>query len=121
MSDMRRSGGFTLLEVLVTVIVLTSGVIAVMWALNAGMYAATDAENVDLALAIAQARMEVVKNTPFAGLVDSGPAADPNFSAFSVTVSVAEGQDPMRVDVTAAWNEKGGQSSLALTTLVTNY
>lgn len=113
--------GFTLLEVLITVIILTVGIVAILWAFSAGMYATTDIENVDLALNIAQAKMEEIKNTPFANLEDSGPTADPNFANFNVTVNVAEGQNPMQVDVTVAWQVKGGQTSISLTTLITNY
>lgn len=113
--------GFTLLEVLITLVILSGGVIAISQAFSTGMLASTDVENVDLALNIAQAKMEDIKNTAFAGLTDSGPAADPNFSRFNVTVDVQEGQDPMQIVVTAAWNVKGGQTSVALTTLRTNY
>lgn len=113
--------GFTLLEVLIATVILTVGVAAIIWAFSAGMYATTDIENVDLALNIAQAKMEEIKNTPFVSLVDSGPTADANFSRFSTTVNVAEGQNPMQVDVTVAWNVKGGSTNITLTTLVANY
>jgi len=110
--------GFSLLEVLVALIVLVTGVVAISGAFSAGILSSTDVENVDLALNIAQAKMEEVKNTAFASLADSGPTADPNFSDFNVTVGVAEGTNPMQVEVTVAWNAKGGQPSIMLTTLV---
>ena len=113
--------GFTLLEVLIATIIFTVGVIAIMWAFSSGMFASSDVENVDLALNIAQAKMEEIKNTAFGSLADSGPTADANFPRFSTTVNVAEGQNPMQVDVTVAWNVKGGQTNIALTTLVTDY
>jgi len=96
-------------------------VVAIIWALNSGIYATSDVENVDLALNIAQAKMEEIKNTAFGSLADSGPTADVNFPRFSTTVNVAEGQNPMQVDVTVAWEVKGGQTSIVLTTLVANY
>jgi len=112
--------GFTLLEVLITIIILTVGVIALSQAFSTGLLASTDVEDMSHALGIAQAKMEEVKNTSFGSLADSGPTADPNFSNFNVTVGVAEGDDPMQVDVTVSWNAKGGQSSVVLTTLVTS-
>ena len=113
--------GFTLLEVLIATVIFTVGVIAIIWALNSGIYATSDIENVDLALNIAQAKMEEVKNTPFASLADSGPTADANFSRFSTTVNVAEGQNPEQVDVTVNWDVKGGSTGFTLTTLIADY
>ena len=113
--------GFTLLEVLITIIIFSAGVIAICWAFSTGMSASTDVEDVDLALNIAQAKLEQLRNTAFASLVDSGPTADANFSNYNVTVNVAEGQNPMQVDVTVAWNVKGGSTNIVLTTLVANY
>jgi len=112
---------FTLLEVLSATVIFTISVTAIIRALNLGIYAASDTENIDLVLNIAQAKMEEIKNTSFASLIDSGPTADANFPRFSTAVNVAEGQNPMQVDVTVAWEARGGQSSIVLTTLVANY
>ena len=109
------------MEVMIAVVILAGGTIAVCQAFSSGLLASADAENVDLALNIAQAKMEQIKNTSFASLADSGPAADPNFANFNVTVNVAEGQNPMAVDVTVAWNVSGGQTNVTLTTLAANY
>ena len=118
---MFKRGGFTLLEILIALIILVGGVIAISRAFSTGLFATTDIENVDLALNIAQAKTEEIKNTPFANLSDSGPNPDPNFPNFSVSVDVAEGQDPMQVNVTVAWQTKGGETNVALITLVADY
>ena len=69
------------------------------------------------ALAIAQAQMEQVMNTDPDAIAASGPAADPTFPNYTVTVAVA-GTNPKQVDVTVAWTPQGGQTSLTFTTLV---
>lgn len=125
--------GFTLLEVLITIIILTIGVIALTSAFSSGILAATDAENVDLALNIAQAKMEEIKNAGYASLADSGPAAadtDPNspLSRFDVTVDAGVPADPRQVDVTVEWEAQSGVKhgqipsvSITLTTQLANY
>ncbi len=117
----RVRNGFSLLELMTALLIFTAGVIAIIWAFSAGMSAVSDIENIDLALNIAQAKMEEIKNTPFANLTDSGPAADSRFSNFNTAVNIAEGQNPMRVDVTVAWNVKGGSTNITLTTLAASY
>jgi hypothetical protein len=72
-------------------------------------------------LNIAQAKMEQIKNTDFVNLTSSGPAIDANFTRFSTTVNVAQGQNPMQVDVTVSWAVKGGQTNVTLTTLAASY
>lgn len=109
------------MEVLITTIILAIGVAGIIWAFSAGMYATTDVENIDLALNIAQAKMEEIKNTAFASLADSGPAVDANFPRFSTTVNVAEGQNPMQIEVTVNWDVQGGSTGFTLTTLIADY
>lgn len=120
-----RNHGFSLLEILITIIILTIGVIAISGAFSAGMFTSTDVENVDLALNIAQANMETIKNQNFADIDTDAEistlVSNYGFSNFTVSGDVAEGQDPMQVDVTVTWNVKGGQTSITLTTLVANY
>ncbi len=112
--------GFTLLEVLISLLVLTLGVFGIFYAFSAGLLTTTEVEGMDLALNIGQAKMEQIKDIAYAGIVSSASTPDPNFPNFSVAVASTAG-DPKQVDVTVAWNVKGGQTSLVLTTLVANY
>ena len=48
-------------------------------------------------------------------------AADSNFPDFSVSVDVTEGATPLPVTVSVFWNVPGGQESVVLTTLRTDY
>ena len=116
-----KKRGFTLLEVLIATAIFSVCVTALIGAFSAGMFATSDVENIALALNIAQARMEQIKNTDFGNVSNSGPTADANFPRFSTTVNAAIGQNPMQVDVIVGWQVKGGQTNITLTTLVANY
>ena len=122
---MLKKRGFTLLEVLLATVVISVGVIALVSAFSSGLSVSTNVENMDLALDIARANMEMVKNKSFINIDTdaeiSSLVSNLGFSNFTVTADVAEGQNPMQVDVTVSWNVKGGQTSQTMTTLVTNY
>lgn len=109
------------MEILITIVLITAGIFAVTRGFSVGLLAAGDAENTRLALDIAEAKMEEVKNTPFANLSDTGPSPDPSFPNFNVKTDISEGQNPMPVAVTISWQAKSGQTSIDLTTLVANY
>ena len=111
--------GFTLLEVLIAIVVLSIGVMSIVWAFSAGMYASTDISNTDTALNIAQAKMEEVKNIPFGDLVNS-ITNNYYFSGFTTTVDVAEEATGIKqVNVIVSWPAKGGDVAITLATLVT--
>lgn len=125
--------GFTLLEVIIATVILTVGVVALMWAFSAGMFATTDVENVDLALNIAQAKMEYVfndlKNTDLESLnvsnyESANSGADTVFTDFTLTVDLTDQnhphQDLFKVDVTVTWDVRGDadSTSITLSTLV---
>lgn len=127
-----KKNGFTLLEVLIATVILTVGVIAIVWAFSTGLFvSSTDVEGVDLALNIAQARMEYIyddlKNTDLESLTvtpyeNANSGVDADFSDFDLTLNLTDQNHPnkdlFRVDVTVTWNVKGGQASLTLTTLI---
>ena len=127
-----KKNGFTLLEVLIATVILTVGVIAIVWAFSTGLFvSSTDVEGVDLALNIAQAKMEDIyddlKNTDLESLTvtpyeNANSGVDADFSDFDLTLNLTDQNHPnkdlFRVDVTVTWNVKGGQASLTLTTLI---
>jgi len=119
--------GFTLLEVLLAVVILAGSIIAIMQAFSAGMFASTEAKNIELAFGVAQAKLERIYGT------SGGIADEPRHSVtndgfaggvylnqnFQVQVTT-DNNHPERVDVTVYWSTKGGDTSIKLTTLVAN-
>lgn len=119
--------GFTLLEVLLAVVILAGGIIAIMQAFSAGMFASMEAENVELAFGVAQSKLERIYETS-GGIADEPRHSVTNdgfaggvYSNQNFQVQVAtDNNNPERVDVTVYWSTKGGDASIALTTLVMN-
>jgi len=113
--------GFSLLEVLITTVLLAIGVAAVLWALNIALFARSDVESVARALNISQAKIEEIKNTAFGNVNTSGPAPDATFPFFSTTVTASNNANIKQVDVAVSWPTKGGTANVTLTTLAANY
>ena len=119
--------GFTLLEVLLAIVILSAGTIAIMQAFSAGMFASTEAESFELAFGVAQAKLENIYGT------SSGTSNEPRHSVsdegftggvysnqnFQVQVAT-DANNPQGVDVTVYWSPNGGDTSIKLTTLVAN-
>ncbi len=112
--------GFSLLESLIATVVFTVGVVAITQALSVGIPAFQDIGNTDLALNIAESRLEQFKNTAFGSIRSSGPSNDANFPLYRVTVTVT-GTDPKNITVRVQWTVKGGTPSVSLRTLRANY
>ena len=106
---------------MIAAVIFTVGAVAIIGALNSGIFAVNDVENVKSALDLAQARMEEVKGTPYDGIASQAKAAIPGFSAYKQQVAVTSVQaDLKQVVVTVYWSAKGSETNIALTTLAAN-
>ena len=106
---------------MIAAVILTVGVIAIIWALNAGIFAVSDAEFVKSALNLAQAKMEEVKGSTYANILNQTKAPVLGFAAFQQQVAVTTVQtDLKQVVVTVYWTAKGSETNIALTTLAAN-
>lgn len=119
--------GFSLLELLLAIIILTSGVLILAWAFSAGMFASTDSEDIELALGIANSKLERIYGT-VGGVADEARhnVSDDGFTGaiysnknFQAEV-ITNNNDPEEVDVNVYWSVKGGETSISLVTLVGN-
>ncbi len=115
--------GFTLFEVLTTIIIFVVVIIALIEVFNVGIFGSGDVENMRIASGIAQARMEALRSASFASVVGSSAAPDANFPNFSVEVTVAPSPtaDPKTVTVKVTWTYRGSDVDITLTTLRTRY
>ena len=123
-----KRGGFSLLEILLTLIILSAGVIGLSRAFSTGIFASTDVEYTELALGIAQAKLENIYGTA-GGVsdeamhsVDSEDFVGEIYQNRNFQIGVATDEnDPEQVDVTVYWDVKGSQASITLTTLMADY
>jgi prepilin-type N-terminal cleavage/methylation domain-containing protein len=115
--------GFTLLEMLVSVVLLAVGTLATLKMFGIGMMADTNIEHSTVALALAQGEMESIKNAGTWDAIDSFAAGSTNlggqFAEFNQEVIVSG--DPKNVQVIISWNDRAGVQNLELDTLMTDY
>ena len=119
------SKGFTFLELLITAVILSVGIAALVAAFSEGVFASSDTAALRTASALAQARIEELRGTPFANIVTEARAAVPGFTGFDrqLLVTVSPGGTNVnfkQADVTVYWTIKGGELSTALTTYFVN-
>ena len=139
-----KEKGFTLLETMMAILIMTIGMWFILNAFNRGRIFSIDIENTDKALNIARGEMETIKSLTYEELdeklvdlvVDGDDIydnaydvdLDPNIygirlggGSARVIVFSEEKGDPMEVNVKVVWDDPGGKRDLILTTLVTDY
>ena len=121
MGFIKSKRGFTLLELLLTLLLITSSFVALSAAVSSGLFASADNESILVATRLTQEKMEELKNKRYASVAAEAKAAVTGFSAFQrdVTVSVPQ-SDLKQVTVTVYWTMKGDELSTNLVTYVSN-
>ena len=115
--------GFTLLELLLSIVLLVVGTLATLRMFGLGMVSDSDIEHSTVALALAQGEMETIKNASSWSAIDSFASPSTNlggaFPDFNQEVIVSG--NPKNVQVIEYWNSPGGVQNLELDTLLTDY
>ena len=75
LSAHRSCKGFTLLEVLVTLVIVALGIMTLTLAINRGMYASANVADLHTATALVEERLEQLKDFSSASIVDESRAA----------------------------------------------
>ena len=113
--------GFTLIELMISILLLTGGIAATTFVMARGMFATTDVESMEQGLALAQEKMESIRGTAFASIASEAKAALSGWTGFSREVAVTTtATDLKQVVVTSYWNTVDGELSTSLTTFVAN-
>ncbi len=115
--------GFSLLEVLITVFLLVTGVVAVVKVLATGTAFDYSVECKVVASQLAQEEMEAVKNSSSFSDIDSkahGKAPVASFSEYQSEVLISSGTDFKVITVNVYWTAKDVEEKVTLQTLLTN-
>ncbi len=122
-----QSGGFTLFEMIITMALLALGVAPVMQALSTGVVVEQGVEGRVIALALAQEKIEQIKNAAWVdlpGLASDRGSVGGDFAAYEREVFIAgEGSDPSnlkKITVNVHWTTNGSDQSVSLVTLLAN-
>ena len=113
--------GFTLLEILITIVLLTVGVVALVQMFNMGMFASADTENTLVATNLAQEKMEEIRNKAYLDINDEEKAEVPDFTFFQREVVVSVPQAGLKlVTVSVYWTVRGQEQTVSLVTYVSD-
>jgi prepilin-type N-terminal cleavage/methylation domain-containing protein len=105
----RKTGGFTLLEMMLALVLFATASIAMMELLHRSQAGSTDGENLLIATHLAQARLEELRTTSYGSLADQikTPLSVP-YARFSREVDVTERYtDLTEIIVRVYWNVPG--------------
>ncbi len=118
--------GFTLLEVMLTVVLFGTGLAALLQVASTGLFAGGENETELVAISLAQEKAEEIRNKSFSGMAIASEAkavmASP-FQKFKRSVDVANDTpvtDMERVTVTVYWDTKGIETNKTLITYVSD-
>lgn len=121
--DKNMKKGFTLFEMLVTIVLLTVGVVTLLSMMSASIFADTNGENAQIALYLAQETMENIKDASSYANIDSYASSRTSltgdFADFDREVTVSG--DPKQVDVIVYWTTGGADQSVDLVSLFADY
>jgi len=118
-SILNTKKGFTLLEILLTLVLFGAGVVGIAGLYGYALESSLDAENTEIAVTLAQARIEQVKNYAYVSIPTDSKAQVSGFPLFQRQVSVIElPADLKQVTVTVYWKFKNKEVSQQLVTYV---
>jgi len=121
--DTGMKKGFTLLEMLVTIVVLTAGIVPVVQMMGMAMFADVNTENTVIAAYLAQEAMEEIKDAAsYAAINGFAHAQTPmtgDYADFDKEVTVTG--DPKQVNVIISWDAKGTEQGVDLVSLFADY
>ena len=113
--------GFTLLEILLTVVLLVTGTVALLQVVSSGISAGGADESGLIAVNLAQDKIEEKRAADFSSIVNEAKLAVSGYPAFSREVVVTTPRTGLKqVSVNVYWTAKSVESTAGLVTYVSD-
>ena len=117
----RQSYGFTLLEVLLAVLLVTLGFLALSQAFSLGLFASGNNDSLVVAGHLAQEKIEEIRNKTYSNVSNETRATVTGFPAFEREVVVSTPQTNLKqVSVNVYWFNKDDELSTRFVSYVSN-
>ena len=116
---MRDRTGFSLVELLLALLLITVGLFPLLNLVSTSLSVAGNSQSMPSALNLARAKMEEIKNTPYDTIAGQAKSAVPGASGYSQEVQVSNPQTTLKdIKVIIYWKEKSSEKNLNLETLI---
>ena len=113
--------GFTLIELLIVIALFAAGAVVILQIFSMAVYGGAENENMIVATALAQEKMEEMRNEPYASIAAETRADVTNYTFFEREVLVTTPITNMKqVTVNIYWTERSGDVTVSLVTYVSN-
>ena len=115
--------GFTLIELLIVIVLFSAGAVSLLQIFSMTIYGGSENQNTLIATALAEEKMEQIRNTAYGSVVDEARAVVPNYTFFEREV-VVDDNTPVtnmkQVTVKVYWIERPGDVTISLVTYVSS-
>ena len=117
----RSHKAFSLLEVLLAIVLLGTGLAALLQIVNTGLFASSMNEDEIIASNLIQEKIETLKNTAYSGISDEAKAAVTGFPAFTRQVTIPPPQASLKqISVTVYWYARSTEMNKDMVTYVSD-
>ena len=116
--------GISFIDLMLALVVLTIGVLAMMDLQVIALRSNASSQNSATALALAEGKMEAIKNTEFTLIASQAPTTWTDTSSkvtYTTTVTVTNSSPitgAKQVDIRITWSDKAGAHSIPLATVI---
>ncbi len=112
--------GFTLIEILIVIAFFAAGAVVLLQIFSMGLYGSVDNENTMIATALAQEKMEEMRNTHYDFITDRTETINRDNTSFTREVRITPVRTNLEeVRVNVIWHKTLGDVNISTVTVVT--